>query len=498
MAETKHNVQLVISATAAASFQQLGAKMRKLTMPFEKFGKGFSNLGGGLGRVGNEALALTGKLAAVGGVAAFAFANVLKGTVEAGDKLGEMADRTGLSVDAFASLQHAAGQADIEQEQFNSGMDTFNKNVGLARLGTGKFFTMLQKIGPAFAQQIKGAKSTEEAFSLLTDAMERHKDPSDRAALSVAAFGDAAFGGFLGQGGAAIQAQQAESMRLGGSQEQLARNAGLLDNALKKLAKAFGGLRTAGLAPLMPAFTKLAEAVTDFVVKNRDGIAKWAEGAGKAIKDWLAGGGLERLVENFKELGRMFAPLIEKVGAFRLVAIALGAYLGGPLLMSIAALAPMFASLAATLAPFVLAAGPFLGMLLALGWAGKVLWDNWEPLKAAFADLWESITWEFGKAWETIRPIMDKISDFMGLTAGGLKVYKTGAEAYQHAPERVANRSAMNPGRLVPVVSQSSSTTEARVTIDVNAPKGTLVTKDKGSTAPLDLNANYGPIMSGF
>lgn len=493
MASKDFPLSLTIKAVDQASgpLQKIafnaGAFAGGLNKKFAGFGGKLGTVFGGLRSVGSEVSALGLKLGGIGLAASAVFGKLIHDAVEHGDKLSEMADRVGMNVDAYASLQHAAAQADIEQEAFNQGMGDFAKKLGQAKAGSGKLLSFLNQVSPSLAKQVKGAKTSEAALSLMTDAMVRLQDPTKRAALAQAAFGDAAFGNFLHQGGAAIQAQQAEHMKLVGSQEQSARAAGELDNALKKLGDGLVGMRTAAFGPLMPVFTRLTNLATDFIVKNRDGILKWAEGAAKAIEDWVNGGGFDRLVGWFGKVFDVISSVWDLIGGFKGALVVVGAVMAGPLLSSILTLVPALWGLAAPLAPFVLAASPFITAGLAIVAAGRAIYDNWEPLKAMFADLWESITWEFGKAWEKIRPIMDKVSDFFGLTAGGLKVYKDGADAY--APKT----SVLAPGANFSA--PRSTRSEAKVTVDFNnAPSGTRVNVDKSSTAPVDYS--LGPMMS--
>jgi hypothetical protein len=110
-------------------------------------------------------------------------------------------------------------------------------------------------------------------------------------------------GRFLHQGSAAIQEQQRRYMELTGSQEDFARGAGLLDNQMRETELAFTGLRNVAAGALFPALTQLAGAVTAFLVKNRDGLKRWATGAAAALQKWIDGGGIDRLVASLTAIG---------------------------------------------------------------------------------------------------------------------------------------------------------------------------------------------------
>ena len=286
---------------------------------FAKLGKGFSGFGGAVRNVGSEVLGLGARLFALAGVASFAFFRIVKGAIDAGDKLAETSQRWGVAVDFAAAFGHAAEKANVPQEAFNASMDTFVKRLGDAKAGGGPLLAFLKKVSPTLADQVKGAKTTEGALSILTDAFTKLKDPAKLAALSSAAFGRGSLqmAQFLKQGGAAIQGQMVEFLRLSGSQEAFAQSAAELDDALKDVEAAFMGLRSAAAGALFPAFKMLAGVVTEFVVKNRDGIKLWAEGAARAIQAWVDGGGFERLIANVRELASDVARLIDWIGGFK-------------------------------------------------------------------------------------------------------------------------------------------------------------------------------------
>jgi hypothetical protein len=266
--------------------------------------KEFAGVGSSFAKVGKEAFSLGAKIAGIGvagGVGLFAMAH---SAVEAGDKLGEMAERTGLAVDAFAGLQFAAAQADVDQKAFNGSMDAFNKSVGQAKTGTGRFLAFLKKASPALAEQVQHTKSNEEALTLMANAFEKVKDPAKRAALSVAAFGDPQMGVFFAQGNKSITEQVAAFQKLSGSKKQFAERAGVLDNTLKKTAVALLGVRDGMMNELFPAFNRMAIMLTVFVTKNREGIIKWAHEANGAFQAWANSGGFERLITGLKDLYR--------------------------------------------------------------------------------------------------------------------------------------------------------------------------------------------------
>lgn len=464
--------------TQMAPFKSLGKDWSEFSKAVKPLTGAFAGVGSSMVGVGREAIALGVKIAAMAGAAGFALFSIVHGAVEAGDKLQEMADRVGVGVNFYASLQHAANLADIDQEQFASGMDRLNKGLGEMKAGSGDLLEFLNKVSPKLAEQVKGAKTTEAALSLLTDTFARLPDTQRRAALSSHVFGktNLQMGNFLHQGSAAIQKQQKEYLRIAGSQEAFAQGASDLDNALKNLEVAFLGLRSAAMGALFPAFTMLSGIVTEFVVKNRDGIQKWATEAATAIQAWVSGGGIDRLVQGFKDFFDAVGPIVSALGGFKFVAVAVGAVLAGPLVLSVVGLVGSLATMAVVLAPFAGVLATIAAVALSVGAAFATIWENWEQLKSI---------WKDGANLESITRLAGILASANPLAYAGQKIGASlsgsVSTALGVAPPMGADQS--RPG---------ATSTEARVLVDFsNMPKGTRVTQDATSSQPVDLSMGY-------
>lgn len=498
------SLQIKAADMASGPIGRLATKLNLLTAPGRKLSKEFGALGKalnveGFSKVGSSFKNMTGEIGSLitkfaalsigAGVAGFA---MVKSAVDAGDKLGEMADRVGLSVDVYASLGHAAAQADIDQEQFNGAMDQFSKRLGEAKAGGGGMLEFLKKVSPRLAEQVKHAKGTEAALSLMTDAMAKIQDPSKRAALAAAAFGKSGLqmGNFLHQGSAAIQEQQREYLRLAGSQEAFARGAGDLDNAMRETETAFMGLRTAVGSALFPVFTKLSKTVTEFVVKNRDGLSKWADAAGGAIQKWIDGGGVERLIDGLGKVASAVGGVIDFLGPMG-VALAAGAVTFGPLIASAVSFGASVVSILPTLGSFAAAVGgallpltPFIAAAAAVAWAGSVIYKNWDDLAFIFKDWGNSIKWAVLDAWDAVKPILDKLGTAFEFLSRPFKAaFEFGANLFGDNPRPTLGAADALPAQ------PSASQSEAKVSVDFsNLPRGARVSVDPNSTANLDIS----------
>lgn len=442
-----------------------------------KLAKAFKETRSAAKGVKDEALALGGTLLALGTGAALGFGALAKSAMDAGDNLATMSQQTGLSVDTYAQLQFAAAQADVEQEQFNSSMSIFNKNMGMLRANSGPILEFLNKVSPALARQVRGTKTNEEALGLITKAFEKVQDPQRRAALAAQLFGKSnlQMGQFLGTGSAAIDELRKKFFALAGSQEEFAKNSSDLDNSVRETETAFLGLRNAAAGALFPALKMVAEKVTDLLAGNREGLKKWATEAGAAITAWVQGGGMERLARGIVDIGKGLGSLVNLLGGFKNSAIAVGLVMAGPLLSSIVTLAATLPALALAWGPLIIAAAPFIAIAGTIAGAGLAVYNNWAPIKSLFADIWHDLqqlpVWLMGGSG----------SANFNLSTSGYNA----APAFKGLPA-----SSMRGASPLPPGGRGGG--ESRVVVDFNnMPKGVQVTPDQGGTQPVDLNLGY-------
>lgn len=519
MAEKQYPLTLLIRAVdkATGPLRAINSRIHRIGAPFRALGaslQSFSNEAGlpklvdgfkGVGLaargVGDQAFSLGTKIAAMAAIASVALFSIMKSAVDAGDELGEMSQRTGTTVDFFASFRHAAAQADVSAEDFNSSMDKFNKNLGEMRAGGGPIVSFLKKVSPALLQQMKGAKGTEQSLALMTGAFEKVKDPAKRAALAAAVFGKSGLqmGQFLGQGSAEIQKQMVEYMRLAGSQEEFAKSAGELDNALRPLEVAFLSVRNAIAGELFPVFKDLAEIATQLFVTHREEIRQWAKSVAGAIKAWMTGGGPARLIEDVKGLIATVSSLVERIGGWQNAALAIAAVVAGPLLVSIAVLTK--AVIALGIALLTTPVGWVIAGIAAIAAAAFLLYKYWGPINAWFqenvwgpltdgivsaftsvktflSETWDSIVGVFEAAWEKIKPIVDAIMEAAKLSPLGL--------AIQVGQSLLGDGERPNLG-AEQAAGQLMSRSQAHVTVDFNnAPRGTRVATDASGGAQVD------------
>lgn len=524
---TKYDLSLIIKAVDKATepLRKINARIAKFTAPIKKLNnafralgeeagiprlmKGLGGVGSAVGRVGREALKLGTKLAGMAAAATYGFYAILKGAVDAGDELATMAQRVGLTVDAYAQLQYAAAQADVDQEQFNASMDQFNKRLGEAKAGGGPLLAFLQKVAPRLALQVKGAKSSEEALALMTDAFEKVQDPGKRAALAAAAFGKSGLqmGQFLGQGNKALQEQRDKYFALAGSQEKFAAGASDLDNTMRETGMAFLGLRNAAMAELFPALKKVFTWLTNYLSANREKLVAWAQRAAAAISAWVESGGMERLAVSLGRVADAVVKVVNAVGGLGNAAAIIGTIASLPLIASIvqlggalwslggavlpllakAAIAawPAIAAVGTALGSALVAAAPFLAAAVGIGAAGYAIWKNWSELGEIFT------TWQ--GALNALRTVLDLVWKPLESIITAWKWWSK--QLGFGGPAKNAVQS--SPAGPAGLVGAPAGGGQASVSVSFeNLPKGARVTTDPGQV-PLSTDIGYAMVPGG-
>jgi hypothetical protein len=376
-------------------------------------------------------------------------------------------------------------------------MSKFAKVLGEAKANGGPLLSLLEKVAPTLALQVKNSKTVEGALSLMTDAFAKLPDVQRRAELSTAAFGRSGqqLGEWMHQGRGAIQGQMLEYLRLAGSQEAFARGSSDLDNELRKTETAFTGLRSAALSPLLPVFGRLADRVTGFLVANRDGLAKWADGAAASIESWVRGGGLERLSDSLGRFADGVKQAWDFIGGFKGAAVGLGLYLGGPLITSVVALVPAFAELGIALLStpvgwFTLAVG-------AIALAGVGILTDWKPVKGFFHEFFPQLTKDVEDAVAGIKMLASGIQKLIDLK-NELKASAEAAGGWKKDLSDATGGYGFNPLSLIglaPAVDYNAPSRAMSAKLQVefkNAPGGTRISSPESSpNMSIDTSTGY-------
>lgn len=536
MAEKKTRLSIVIRAVdaATAKIKAINDRLDAVTKPIRDFKEQLSDLRsksglddviGGFKGVGSAIAGILSKVAIVGGVIGVAVAGVFK-LIDGFDELGDKAERMGVSVDFLAQMRYAAERTGASVEGLDGGIESFSKNLGLARANAGPLVKFLSKVSPVLLKQLKGAKSNEEAFDLLAGAMAKIEDPAKRAAFAQKTLGDASLAPLFAKGPKGIKALRDRYLELAGSQEGAATEAGKVDDALKDFKATTDGIKAALVQGLAPALKVIVEQLSAWFQENRGRVAEWAKDIGERLP-----GAFNTLVGVVKGAIDFIRPFIDEGWKLKAIAIAVAGVIVGPLVASIYTLG---VALLTTPVGWIVAGLAAIGLAAAAlinDWGGVRtffvdLWDTvtgkftwaktliklavapiigvplalyavWQGVSGFFIDLWDGITSTFAKAWDFIKGIVDKIVAAVDFVANKVKEFVSGT-----AEGRANMLDAFGGGGLTPeqrekfirgsVGGGTSSSTSTKLTVDFdNVPRGTRVRADPQSTADVDLSVGY-------
>ena len=212
-----------------------------------------------------------GYLNAFGAAAATFAAGSVFSFMQVGSAFDDMAQRTGISVEALSALSHAAQMSDTSMESLQSALVKMTKFIEGAASGSGEASKALGELGLS-ASQLKGM-GPEEQFKTIADALNAISDPGKRAIAAMEVFGKGAadIKILLNEGSEGISRFTDEAHRTGKvmtteTAKAAADTADAFDNMLgsiKMLIVAFG-------KELAPLVRMAADAITYLVSQHGD------------------------------------------------------------------------------------------------------------------------------------------------------------------------------------------------------------------------------------
>lgn len=475
----------------SAKIKALGVLAAPVQLIGERLGAlgraaGIPQVASAIGGVGTAAKQVFGRVqsALLGmGLSVGLVAHEVFSLVEHFDDLGDKSERLGVTNDFLASMRYAAEKAGAPVGALDEGMQAFVQNLGQARANGGRMLKFLQTVSPALAQQLVGAKSNEQAFRLLAQAMAKITDPAKRAALAQKTVGDPALAPLLAKGADGLYELQGAYIALAGSQEDAAEGAGSVDDSLHDLHAATDGVKAALVTGLSPALKKIIEQLTEWLVSHREDIRRWADDIGQKLP-----GAVKDLVEWLDKAYGKVTGFVEAIGGWKVAAAAIAAVIAGPLITSVVSLG---AAILATPIGWILAG------VAALTIGIVELVKHWD-------DLTDAISRAIKATVEFLGIGQDEQRASAKLTAAA-----EGIDLDQYAPEPVPPMAAPPTPVVTPVESSllrsryqgdvhsildsfGQRQTETRIKVDfANAPRGTRVTADPRSTADVDLSVGY-------
>lgn len=411
-----NNFHIVISAVdrATATFKKVNAGMERLTRPtrelkerFAAFGKeaktfakfsGLDVIGKGLGRVANAAgdvarkmLSIAPPLTAIasfGTIAGIAELAVSWGHV--GTEIANTAAVLGVSTDDLQKFRGAARLAGLSAEDMTGGLKSLGTTLEDATYGRNQqALIMMNKFGMSMHRTKTGAVDVTRALHDVASAIVAQGGNVQAQDLVAKTFGVEQLLLLLQKGGKGIDAFVAQAQKLGMvmTADQIAA-AQEYNNRLVALDLTLDNLKNTVGNALIPVLQPLLEQVTQWAVANKDLIATKVEGF---VRDLTVE--LPKFIKGVDDV-------VQSIGGWKTVAIAVGLVMAGPLLSSVVSLGAGLIKL------------------------GSLVWAN--PILAALGAI-AFLTYEVIKNFDTIsNTVPDNTQPAFGAPADGQSVGRFG------------------------------------------------------------------------
>lgn len=212
----------------------------------------------------------------LGGTTAFvAFA---KRTVDAGDRLDELKQKTGVAVEALSRLGFAAGFSGVDIETLSDAMGKNAKFVAELEKGSETAKAALDAIGVSTREYL--ALSEEERVLRAADAFREHADGSGKAAVAMQMYGKSGANliPFLNEGTEGIRklTEKADALAVTMSEED-ARAMADFSDAAQTLAVAFSASLRPAIIALIGPLTSMAEVMAEDAKLAKSSNDDWSD-----------------------------------------------------------------------------------------------------------------------------------------------------------------------------------------------------------------------------
>lgn len=209
--------------------------------------------------------------AALGGaLSAGAFVSMVKGAIDAADKLNDLSKQTGVAVETLGGLGFAASQAGGNLETTVEGLGKLNKTIAEAASGNEKALEFFQKLGIDVRDSTKQIKDAGTVYVEIAGKFEQLEDGPNKAALALRGFGKSGQEQIkvLNEGGEALRKNIDYYQKFSGVTAETARQADEFNDTMGKLSLLASALGRKIAIELLPFLQVLG---TEFQKVGEDG-----------------------------------------------------------------------------------------------------------------------------------------------------------------------------------------------------------------------------------
>lgn len=409
-----------------------------------------------------------------------------------GDSLAKSARLVGMSVKDFQAFSFAADRSGISLETFNSSMQRFSVNLGKARSGSKTAGQMFQALLPG---KLSDYKSEREVILAMSDSYKKLSE-SQRNFVSSSVFGKSGlkFGELLSGGSENLSGLLTRFKELGGGfDEATAKRAESFIDMMTDMRVAMKSLKVVVGTELVPVFTELFGALTNYVTKNRGELQKTLREFSKVVV-----GGVQYIVPKIPSIVSGLTNILSVVGSIVDYIGPIKTIVGVGLVASLGSIFSVVTGLAGLIGGPTLAA--VAGVAVVIGECVSIVkqfYDNWEMLSAAVSDLLTGIKDGFFEAFEFISNGFEDAFG-RGFTNGMRGVVKSiplfGKMFFPDVKFDEPTGGIISDGDIAEMMKAQNRTVTNRFSVDFkNMPRGVKVTAPKSG----DFDYSYGYVLDG-
>ena len=468
----KYKISTVFAAVDKMS-KPIG-KMQKSMQKMTKTGlAGVKRLNRGMSKFGSG-------IARGAGVAGAAIGGLLLGInkiSDSMDKLSKTARRLQIPIQELQKMRFIGEQSGLDTKEIDKGLGTFAKRLGELQAGsTGALISRLKKAHPELLKQLKNTKSITKAFELMTIAIRKQKNPMLQAALASAAYSKKGmnFIQISHNSASELKILNKQAIENGIVTQKQANAAETYNDMRNRLSKTIRNFMVNVAAPLIPILTKIADAIRQWAIKNRE----------------LIGENITKYAKSFIDTLQKYAPYIPII--LKLTAVFIGLMLALKTMIIVMTALNLVMSLnpITLLVLAIVAAAALLGGLVYFiykEWDGvvayyknlfhkagmifdsfveivKMLFLKFNPIGLIY-DNWDGITAYFKNLFAGIVSIYDRT---IGKISSGIDAVKSTFSWGNDDAEVNANINNTAAAMVTPQERISRSFTEKKETFDIN------------------------------
>ena len=197
---------------------------------------------------------------------------MVKKVLDVSDAIGNMSEALGVSTDFLQGFSYAASQSGASAEDAQKAIEKLAVKIGDARQGGDEALATFKKLGVALTDGSGKARTTEDIFFDVADALAAIQDETVRTAVEMELLGKVGpkLAAMLAQGTAAIRKQMAEAPKLSADEIATLKEAGDAFDKLGKSVTTFFGTGLAGMYKLGRWLQDNNKLVRDFALGWRE------------------------------------------------------------------------------------------------------------------------------------------------------------------------------------------------------------------------------------